>query len=750
MGNKASRKKRVSENELSKDEKLQLITTLNEIPILHGYTDKDLAAVAEEFEKRTYQKGDYVMKKGDQGTEFYMIHSGSAAVLALKGGEEVRIAELDPGDYFGEQALLNKTKRNASIQALGDLSVFVLGQEAFKGMTKKLDVQFIRRKGLAKEGHIRRESLTPAHAKTKEERDFIVTAIKGNMLFQHNKKIVEEVIGHFHPVKVEKGVAICTEGDTDAQFYVIREGEFEVHKTEKGVVATLGKGQAFGEQALFYDAPRNATVTAKTGGSMWVLGRLAFRSVIVTLRQDDHDSIFNFLRKMDLFKPLLNREIQKIALCLKPVEYKAGTIIFNQGDEKGTKFYIVEDGSVLGVKEVKEEKEKFELKHHQYFGEVALLEDAPRNATIKAGWKGCTLLELERQDFDDLLGPLKNIMGKEAAERTKPAHARKTILSQISELEDLKTLGLLGRGAFGKVTLVMDPKTEKTFALKAIKKKQIEELAQQEHIVQEKQIMQMMDSNFLVRLYRTYKDDHRVYFLLEACLGGELFLIYRTERKFKESVTRFYAASVIEAFDYMHSMNIVYRDLKPENIVLDNNGYAKVADFGFAKVTPKLTYTFCGTPDYLAPEVINIGQGHGLSVDWWCVGILIYELIAGVSPFYCDGADGEMKMFRKIKSVKYKCPSFFTKEAQDIVGRLLRKDPAKRLPMRKGGADNMRNHPWFRKFNWEALRNGEMKAPIRPKVKHHKDFSNFRQRDHRPTVMKKGARVLHTPWDVVF
>merc|ERR1712045_602905 len=226
-----------------------------------------------------------------------------------------------------------------------------------------------------------------------------------------------------------------------------------------------------------------------------------------------------------------------------------------------------------------------------------------------------------------------------------------------------KTVGILGKGAFGVVSLVVDRNSGKSYALKAIKKHQIVELGQQEHIVNEKDVMLLMNNPFLVNLRGTYKDKYRVYFLLDVCLGGELFTILRRRRYFDEDTSRFYAGCVIEAFDYMHGEDIIYRDLKPENLVLDSKGFLKVTDFGFAKKISDKTYTLCGTPDYLAPEIVT-GQGHGKGVDWWTLGILIYEMLASFPPFYDENT---LSTYRKIIKCKIKFPRFFSPAARDII-----------------------------------------------------------------------------------
>jgi cGMP-dependent protein kinase len=165
---------------------------------------------------------------------------------------------------------------------------------------------------------------------------------------------------------------------------------------------------------------------------------------------------------------------------------------------------------------------------------------------------------------------------------------------------------ITGKGSFGFVQLV---KYEgKTYALKGIAKSQVVQLGQQEHVMHEKDAMVKFHSDFCVKLYSTFKDRDALYFLLEPCLGGELFTLLRSKTSFNEKTAKFYAACVVMAFEHMHSFNTVYRDLKPENLLLDEHGYIKVTDFGFAKVVLDRTYTLCGTPDYLAPEVVS-GQG---------------------------------------------------------------------------------------------------------------------------------------------
>merc|ERR550539_1365698 len=293
----------------------------------------------------------------------------------------------------------------------------------------------------------------------------------------------------------------------------------------------------------------------------------------------------------------------------------------------------------------------------------------------------------------------------------------------VCDLTELRSIGILGKGAFGLVSLVVDPTTNKSYALKAIKKAQIVELGQQSHIINEKKVMEVMTCDFLVNLRATYKDMYRVYFLLDVCLGGELFTILRRRRYFNEATSKFYAGCVVEAFDYMHGKGVPYRDLKPENLVLDDKGYLKVTDFGFAKVVKDKTFTLCGTPDYLAPEIVT-GQGHGKGVDWWTLGVLIYEMLASVSPFY---ASDPLMMYRNIVRGKYKTPKYFSEEVADLVQKLLCRRATKRLGVINGGTEAIKSHPWYRGIDWTAMGQNRYRAPHIPKIQSKRDFSNFKQ-----------------------
>lgn len=281
----------------------------------------------------------------------------------------------------------------------------------------------------------------------------------------------------------------------------------------------------------------------------------------------------------------------------------------------------------------------------------------------------------------------------------------------------------LGTGTFGRVRLVQAnyQGTLRTFALKMLKKTEIIRLKQVEHIKAEKAILSRITHPYIVNLYHTFQDERCIYMLMEYVVGGELFSQLRREGRFVNDTARFYASEIILALEYLHNQNIVYRDLKPENLLLDKDGHIKITDFGFAKVVEDRTWTLCGTPEYLAPEIIQ-SKGHGKGVDWWALGILIYEMLAGYPPFYDDNPFG---IYQKILAGKIDFPRHFDPNAKDLIKKLLTADRTKRFGCLKAGAGDIKTHKWFKGVEWDKLAFRQVKPPMVPQVAGDTDTSNF-------------------------
>jgi len=708
------------------------VQTLRQIPLMGNLSEGDLKNICKHLKERKFKEGEHLMQVGEQGKEFFLITHGKCEVKTAEG---VVVAELNEGDYCGEQALLHNCVRNATVYASeADTICLVMDRKTFNDTLGQADkVVFAKREAV--HTHLEEDEDVSDQFKTKNEEQFewMCKAVARVALFDtFDEDQIVACVDSMYRLDFEKKDKIIEQGEQGSKFYLIERGEADVIVDQKKV-AILRKGDCFGEVALLHKTPRNATVRARRQCRLWCVGRTAFRRAVRQLYQGQTQETLQTLQKIQAFSSLLSNELVMIADALVENPYEKGDVIVKEG-EPGEKFYIIKRGVAIWSKQ---SGEQGEIKQFGYFGELALINEEKRAATVTAKTKNLVCLELTRGEFTTLMGPMEDILKMRADVQYKQKKltqiletygsingGKKSVIHKdVCGLKTLKTLGVLGRGAFGFVTLVMDPKSKETYALKAIRKQMIQQSKQDKIILREKNVMQQLRHPRLVNLHTTYKDEYRLYFLLDACLGGELFTILRKKRYFSEKTSRFYAAAVILGFEYMHNRSIIYRDLKPENLVLETNGYLKITDFGFAKFIVDKTYTLCGTPDYLAPEIVT-GQGHGKGVDWWTVGVLIFEMVAGCTPFF---SSDQTEMYRKIVRGKYRTPKYFSYEVKDLIRRLLVKRPTKRLGVTVGGAEPIKNHAWFQSFPWDDFMAHKMQAPIAPKVKNNQDYSNFKQ-----------------------
>uniref|UniRef100_A0A667XUW1 cGMP-dependent protein kinase n=1 Tax=Myripristis murdjan TaxID=586833 RepID=A0A667XUW1_9TELE len=402
--------------------------------------------------------------------------------------------------------------------------------------------------------------------------------------------------------------------------------------------------------------------------------------------------------------------------------YSDGDYIIRQG-ATGDTLFIISEGQVKVAQQKSASEEPVflnTLSKGDWFGEQSAFQGSFVSLVSLC-------MHLCLRSFKQLIGGLEEVNNKQYDndELKAKMEAEAVFFSSVS-LSDFNVICTLGVGGFSRVELVhlkSDP--SRSFAMKVLTKRHILDTSQQGHILSERRIMMEAHSPFTVRLYRTFRDSKYLYMLLEACLGGELWTLLRDRGSFDDSTTRFYTGCVIEALAFLQCRGIVYRDLKPENIILDQRGYAKLVDFGFAKKVGlgKKTWTFCGTPEYVAPEII-LNKGHDCSADCWSLGILIFELLSGSPPF--SGSD-PMKTYniilRGIDMVEF--PKKITKSAANLIKRLCRDNPSERLGNQKNGVKDIQKHKWFEGFNWEGLRQGTIDSPFTPTVDGPLDSRNF-------------------------
>ncbi|EUB56756.1 cGMP-dependent protein kinase, isozyme [Echinococcus granulosus] len=535
--------------------------------------------------KHSIVEGCYVIREGEDGHHLYVAAEGEYEVW--KNGKY--LYTMGPGNCFGELALLYNCKRTASIKAVRAANIWVLERSIFQYIMMKTGLEKM-------EARVKFLSSVP-----------LLKDLEQGQL----QRIADVLEAQFHP----DGECIIRQDEQADSFFIIQSGEVRVTMKVVGPdgvpkeieIRRMRKGEYFGEKALLGEGRRTANIYAASPAGV---------ELLCLYRKD-------FLELM---------------------------------------------GNIADL----EHKEYVDLEHLQSQGgqlkvahPLKLSEDDP---TV-------TLTAASPTSLDQLLG--QHDVKASAGDRVQPPPSRKLYaheyqVSSNLHLTDLERVAVIGQGGFGRVELgkpyvtwhplfeeeislrqtprgksllqiiqlrsrlglveLVRPISDHSiaFALKRMKKVHIVETKQQDHVHSEKQILMSVDNCFICKLFKTFRDNKFVYMLMEFCPGGELWTVLRDRRAFDDKLTRFSLACVIEAFDYLHHQGIIYRDLKPENMLLTSTGYIKLCDFGFAKrLGPqRKTWTFCGTPEYVAPEVI-LNKGHDFAADYWSLGILTCELLMG-------------------------------------------------------------------------------------------------------------------------
>uniref|UniRef100_A0A667ZZQ4 Ribosomal protein S6 kinase beta-2 n=1 Tax=Myripristis murdjan TaxID=586833 RepID=A0A667ZZQ4_9TELE len=297
-------------------------------------------------------------------------------------------------------------------------------------------------------------------------------------------------------------------------------------------------------------------------------------------------------------------------------------------------------------------------------------------------------------------------------------------------------LTVLGKGGYGKVfqvRKVQGAQTGKIFAMKVLKKAKIIRNAKDTaHTRAEREILETVRHPFIVDLLYAFQTGGKLYLILECLSGGELFMQLEKEGIFMEDTACFYLGEITLALGHLHSNGIIYRDLKPENIMLNHQGHIKLTDFGLCKESihdGAVTHTFCGTIEYMAPEILT-RSGHNRAVDWWSLGALMYDMMTGSPPFT---AENRKKTIDKILKCKLSLPPYLTIDARDLIKKLLKKSPAQRLGSSKADCADIQKHPFFRHINWDDLLNKRVEPPYKPQLQSEEDVSQFDTRFTRQT-----------------
>ncbi|XP_072526820.1 ribosomal protein S6 kinase beta-2-like [Salminus brasiliensis] len=349
-------------------------------------------------------------------------------------------------------------------------------------------------------------------------------------------------------------------------------------------------------------------------------------------------------------------------------------------------------------------------------------------------------IDLESEDVSDAEDEVCDFTVAE----TEPLETEEVELTSESVNRDSERVGpdcfelltVLGKGGYGKVfqvRKVQGSQMGKIFAMKVLKKAKIVRNAKDTaHTRAEREILETVRHPFIVDLWYAFQTGGKLYLILECLSGGELFMQLEKEGIFMEDTACFYLAEITLALGHLHSNGIIYRDLKPENIMLNHEGHIKLTDFGLCKESihdGSVTHTFCGTIEYMAPEILN-RSGHNRSVDWWSLGALMYDMMTGSPPFT---AENRKKTIDKILKCKICLPPYLTPDARDLIKKLLKKNSPQRLGSGKGDCADIQKHPFFRLINWDDLLNKRLEPPYRPSLQSDEDVSQFDSRFTRQT-----------------
>lgn len=656
------------------------------------------------FEPIMVKKGTKIITEGEQGDFFYIIGSGEVAFEI--GGKMMGTAS--SGASFGELALLYQAPRAATCVAKTQCGLFRLDQETFRRIMAQ---------------------------QIQESKNEVCKVLKNVPYFKDlDEAYLLKIANNLRVVTFQDGDVLTDKMATkQSRFFIIKEGEVNVTGISVGGAeykdTNLKRGEFFGEVAIVTNKRPAGKAVAKGQVVVLTLDRDTF---VRTLGSDYKALVQRTVDKKKLGlipfgkrKGPADNELDLLASKVVEKKFPKGHIFFTEGKRCTPALYLMREGEVsisssndretafisnlLGFNVTSDEIKK--LGNNAYFG----------NDTLGDNEKGeVGLAKYTVRALDEVVA---GVLDQNAIRSVVAAREVSTNISR----DDLTMVRILGAGTFGKVWLVKHNGTDEAYALKVQVKKQLIEYNQAEGVIREKNIMTLLNHPFIIRLVTSYQDDYKLYMLLKMYQGGELQTVIHTSSRdgIPEWAARFYSANILVGLSYMHNRNVIYRDLKPENVLLDSDGYTVIIDLGFAKIVRDKTYTFCGTPLYLAPEII-MQKGHDKGADLWSWGVMLYEMIAGKTPFY-DGIVDQMGLYKNIVKCRFEFPDgdFMSASSIDLIKRMLTVDPNDRLGCFAGAEKDIMNHPFYEDIDWKQMSSKKAEAPFKPKVKDPLDGSNF-------------------------
>jgi len=595
--------------------------------------------------------------------------------------------DLGPMDVFGELALIYNCPRTASCVTSTPCTLYRVDGEIFKSILSSSNAD--------------REKMRCTESKAALEALHNLGVME-NWLDEKSLRDLDSVL---NPITFHRGDMVMTKGDYDKIFFFVMSGKLLAHDVGTGdsrkVDLELVEGNHFGELNLLANRPSVANVTV-----------ISPKVRLMAMTKKDYNkrraSLEPLMRKLSQRNALLTipviakskllpNEINKLVQKLELVTFPRGTVAFTSEEMKSALYIMVKGKMQLIISDEDHGVvNTFEVPDH--FGGRSLLDPKfflSKHVQLRALVEGTECVMLSRKSILEVIGKINRL-----GTPTVPV-SRKLVKNM--KRSDLKLHRIIGVGAFGRVWLASHRARKTVYALKVMDKKEIVAKKMTKGVMREKNVLASVEHPFIVGLISTFQDDYRVYMLQHYVQGGELLgLIFNVSKKgyLSNDAAAFYGACIVEALSHLHSRSIVHRDLKPENILINAAGYVVLADFGFAKVVLDKTYTTCGSPEYMSPEML-LGKGHNWSVDHWALGVVLYEMLVGQTPFIHVGAT-RMTLFRRICRGKIAFPDSkkhgidVHPDARQLIAALLTKDIAARLGSSiTQGEEPLRTNPWF-------------------------------------------------------
>jgi len=625
------------------------------------------------FEKVTFDTKDQVIiRQGEVGDFFYVIERGIVE-FTIDGSI---VGSAGPGFSFGDLALIYNCPRAATCTSKSNTcTLWRLDQVTYR--------KVVANNAMANETTKRNLLKNIPFLASVDPQDLNKMAFAATT------------------VQFSRKASIVQKGEIGQDFFVVQEGTVTIRDIEVGGKTfedqTLGPGEYFGERAIVRDEPRVANVYASDDVVLLSISQEVFMKVLGPLKNLVIKA--NDLRRLKGIPAFANSDVtdseyRSLISLMKDKTLNSGVTIVQEKSTISGAIYMIRTGGVT-ISSSQDNKSKT-VSEGGYFGEHTMHQPSYES---KVSAITHTKTDMGSISYQDIKSVIRDMSRLQVGGSKKNSFIDRSI--QINELTKHRILGV---GTFGKVWLVTHEKNKKTspYALKIQNKRVLLDAHMVDGVKREAQIMAALDHPFIIKMMNLYQDQKNIMMLLQLVPGGELYGYMKMFKKNRLPVkhAKFYAGCILEGLSYMHHRDIIYRDLKPENVLINSDGYIVIVDMGFAKKVTDITYTNCGTPWYIAPEVI-VGKGHDKGCDYWSWAILLHEMLAGANPFRAYGTS-QMALFKAIVQGKSKILPSCGTNGKDLIKKILIESRL-RLGCLAGGDMDIKNHKFFEDVDFNDL-----------------------------------------------